>query len=178
MLLWVLPVLIIAVLALASCGSDDATTATAASEDVLIWGGEPDGSEITGVSKLEGMVPKAQLVGIALKTNGHFYTRSVPVDEVKSHAFATQQGVSYQVTVTGARWGDDPDLFLSRNSEPGSFPWKSSRRAAPLMDGFVFKSSQDGTMYAGVFGEATTTVGSTVEYLIQVRKCSFGEFTQ
>ena len=86
--------------------------------------------------------------------------------------------MAYQVTVTGARWGDDPDLYLSRNSEPGSFPWKSSTRAAPLMDGIVFKSSQDGTMYAGVFGAATTTLGGGVEYLVQVRKCSFAEFTQ
>lgn len=121
---------------------------------------------------------KATVPGIALKTNGHFYQRVVNEGDTKTHSFTTNAGVCYQVEAVGLREGDDPDLYLGRNPEPGSFPWKISTRAAPLMDGFVFKSSQDGTMYVGVFGSATTTGGGTVEYIIQVRKCSFGEFTQ
>ncbi len=178
---WILVGLATAVLIFAGCGSDndDATSAAAGlAEDVLIWGGEPDGAEITGVATSEDLVPKAQLIGITLKTTGHFYTQSTPLSEVTTHSFATKQGVAYQVQIIGARWGDDPHLYLSRNPEPGSFMWKSSTRTTPLMDGIVFKSTQDGTMYAGVLGAATTTLGGGVQYLIQVRKCSFGEFTQ
>jgi len=167
-------VLLIA-LALAGCGSDarQAGQALQPAEDVVLFDGDvaPDKSGTPPT-------PKAQQIGVALKTNGHFYSKSVSLFDVVAHSFTTTNGVAYQVEVIGARCGDDPDLYLSRNPEPGSYPWKQSRRNAPLMDGIVFRSTQDGTMYVGVYGDDNTGGDGTVEYLIHVRQCSFGEFQQ
>ena len=80
--------------------------------------------------------------------------------------------------MVGKRNMDDPDLYLSRDPEPGTNDWKRSRREAGLMDGIVFRSTQDGTMYVGVLGWDSGPEDGTVEYYIHVRKCSFSEFQQ
>jgi hypothetical protein len=71
----------------------------------------------------------------------------------------TKSGVSYQVEVIAEGVDADVDLYLGRSSRPYSNgEWRSSTRSYPLMDGVVFKSTQDGMMYVDVRG--ITTGGS------------------
>jgi len=170
-----------AALVLVGCGSDGERAIRGQTlhptEDVVLFdGGEaPVEKEIEKCAKVgcDHQVP-----GIALKTNGHFYDRVVNECDTKVHSFQTYNGVAYQVEIVGKRNMDDPDLYLSRDPDPRNNWWKRSRRYAPYMDGFVFKSTQDGTMYVAVHGWDSGPEDGTVEYYIHVRKCSFGQFQQ
>jgi len=170
-----------AALVLVGCGSDSEQAAGGQNlqpaEDVVLF----DGGEAPVEKEIEKCAKPTcndQVPGIALKTNGHFYDRVVNQCDTKVHSFQTHNGVAYQVEIVGKRNMDDPDLYLSRDSNPRQNDWKRSRRADPYMDGIVFKSTQDGTMYAGVNGWESGPGDGTVEYYIHVRKCSFGQFQQ
>ena len=166
---------------LVGCGSDGERATGGQdrqpAEDVVLFdGGEtPVEKEIEKCAKVgcDDQVP-----GIALKTNGHFYGRVVNQCDTKVHSFHTQNGVAYQVEIVGKRNMDDADLYLSRNADPYNNTWEYSHRYDPFMDGIVFKSTQDGTMYVGVTGFDSGPNDGMVEYYIHVRKCSFGEFQQ
>ncbi len=170
-----------AVLVLVGCGSDGEHAAGGQNlqptEDVVLF----DGGETPAEKEIEKR-PKSfcndQVPGIALKTNGHFYDRVVSECDTKVHSFHTRNGIAYQVELVGQRHMDDPDLFLSRNADPRNNEWKRSRRVDPYMDGIVFRSTQDGTMYVGVHGYDSGPGDGTVEYYIHVRKCRFAEFQQ
>jgi len=170
-----------AALVLVGCGSDGERATGGQTlhptEDVVLF----DGGEAPVEKEIEKR-PKNfcndQVPGIALKTNGHFYDRVVNECDTKVHSFQTYNGVAYQVEIVGKRNMDDPDLFLSRDPDPLNNHWKYSVRFHPKMDGIVFKSTQDGTMYVGVLGWDSGPEDGTVEYYIHVRKCSFSEFQQ
>ena len=166
---------------LVGCGSESEQPAGGQNlqptEDVVLFdGGEAPAEK--GIQKCPKNFCNDQVPGIALKTNGHFYNRVVNQCDTKVHSFHTQNGVAYQVESVGKRNMDDPDLYLSRDPDPHSNCWKRSWRSAPFMDGVVFKSTQDGTMYAGVRGYNRGPSDGTVEYYIHVRKCQFSEFQQ
>ena len=170
-----------AALVLVGCGSEREPAAGGQilqpTEDVVLFdGGEAPAEK--GIEKCPKTAGKAQTIGIALKTNGHFYDRVVAEYDLKRHSFQTQNSVAYQVEMVGKRNMDDPDLYLSRDPESGTNAWKYSTRADPYMDGIVFRSTQDGTMYVGVLGYDSGPNDGTVQYYIHVRKCSFGEFQQ
>ncbi len=171
-----LALLTAAVVALAGCGANQSQSSSPAdlpTEDVLLFGADEPAPEAWAQSGV-----KATVTGIALKTNGHFYQRTVGEGDTKVHSFATKAGVAYQVEAVGLRNGDDVDLVISRNSAPLSDAWKYSMRPPPKMEGFVFRSAQDGTMYVGAHGHYTSFVDAKVRYAIHVRKCEFGTFSQ
>ncbi len=174
--LWLI-CLALPVIVLGGCGANQSQSADLAAVqpagDVLLFVGDTVTEEAWSRSGVKATVP-----GIALKTNGHFYQRVVNEGDTKTHSFTTNAGVCYQVSAVGLRQGDDIDLAISRDPNPGVNGWKYSMRPPPKWEGFVFRSSQDGTMYVGAHGHYSGAHDGTVEYAIHVRKCQFGTFTK
>ncbi len=168
-------------LALLGCGSDGGGSSdlVGPAEDIVIFpGGVGDGK----LDDLSDGKSGTNYTGIDLGTSGYFHARSVIEGGIDNHYFMTKTGVSYQVEVIAEGDGLDVDLYLDRSVHPyNTGYWKRSSRAYPLMDGIVFKSTQDGKMYVDVRGVDDAVAGGTpppIPYHIHVRKCQFGTFNQ
>jgi len=165
-------------LALLGCGSSGGNSEPAGlAEDIVLFPGGADDAKSDALveSKLDPNTP-----GINLGDNGRFYSLDVGEGFVNNHYFMTKANVSYQVEAIAEGVDADVDLYIGRSSHPYSDgDWKSSTRVYPLMDGIVFKSTQDGIMYVDVRGFDGDSKGVPhISYRIHVRKCQFGTFSQ
>lgn len=175
-------VLLATAVSLTGCGSNESgspSTMVGPAQDIVIFpGGVGDGKLDDSSASKSG----TNYTGIDLGTRGRFHSRSVPEGALDNHYFMTKTGVSYQVEVIAEGDGLDVDLYLSRSVHPyNAGYWKRSARSYPLMDGIVFKSTQDGKMYVDVRGVDDGVVGGTpppIPYRIHARKCQFGTFSQ
>ncbi len=163
-------------LALLGCGSDGGSSdMVGPAEDVVIFPGGADDAKLDAL----GDKDNPNTPGINLGDSGHFYSLGVPEGRIVNHYFMTKTNVSYQVEVISEGVNTDVDLYLGRSARPYSDgPWKVSIRSYPLMDGLVFKSTQDGIMYVDVRGHADGGVPGDIPYRIHVRKCQFGTYSQ
>jgi len=163
---------------LVGCGSDTREAAGAQgvqpTEDILLFElDEPTDKIIEPAGADKVLIP-----GITLSTNGHWYDRVMSEYASVVHNFQTKKNIYYEVEVVGERCMDDPDLCLSRDPNPFANHWVRSVRADPFADSIVFKSTQDGTMYVGVYGWDSGPDDGTVEYYVHARQCRFGTFRQ
>ncbi len=171
-----------ATLALLGCGASEGGSPSAMvgpAEDIVLFPGGADDAKLDDSSASKS---GTNYTGIDLGTSGHFHSRSVIQGDIDNHYFTTKSGVSYQVEVIAEGENKDVDLYLDRSVHPyNTGYWRRSSRGYPLMDGIVFKSTQDGKMYVDVRGVNAGGGGGTpppIPYHIHVRKCQFGTFSQ
>ncbi len=167
-----------ATLALLGCGSSEGGSPSAmvgSTQDVALFPGGVEAAKLDASNHKDD----SNIPGINLGTSGHFHSLSVPKNYTDNHYFMTKAGVAYQVEVIAEGNGADVDLFIGRNAHPATSGfWKRSLRYYPLMDGIVFKSTQDGIMYVDVPGYSDGGTPGNIPYHIHVRKCQFGTFNQ
>ncbi len=165
-------------LVLLGCGSDGGGSSDLVSpaEDIVLF---PGGTDDTKLGDSSDSKSGTNLTGINLGTSGYFHSLTVPEGYLHNNYFMTKIGVCYQVEAIAVGENMDVDLYLDRSVHPyNTGYWKGSRRDYPLMDGIVFKSTQDGIMYVDVRGADNDGTPSDIPYRIHVRKCQFGTFNQ
>jgi len=95
----------------------------------------------------------------------------------EKHRMSTKTGYYYVIELCAHdNQKDDPDLYISRNTDPYTHLWRSSGFGAPLSDTIVFKAAQDGVMYIAVRGYNSSD-DDQVSYYIRVSRWLPGQYT-